>query len=240
VRPTAEDRIAGDGRHTVSTRAHGEGSPPVEDIVRAALALIDRDGLDALTTRRLAGELGIFQPVIYRRVRNRDELLDRVAEVIVADAGVPGVDPGDWRAWLADCGLRLFRSWRRHPRAAPLVYRGAGTPAILRLFDAIFAVLLGAGFDEGDVVDCVQLYLGHVFGVTFLESVPGATRPAQALDVDLAASYPHLAAMQKRLPKGAQSTAAAERTFVDGLGVLLDGLAHRRQTPGTATRRRRA
>ena len=102
-------------------RQRGAGSPPVERIVAAALDVIDRDGLDGLTTVRLADELGIFQSVIYRRVASRDELLGLVVDAVMSEVGEPAADPDDWRAWLTDCAMRLHRAWLAHPHAAPLL-----------------------------------------------------------------------------------------------------------------------
>src|SRR5688572_24982316 len=99
---------------TSQPAAWGQGSPPVEAIVAAALRLLDEHGFAALTTRRLAVAMGIHQPTIYRRVADRDALLGLVADAIMAEAG--SLDrSAPWRTWLHDTGLRVRAAWRRHP-----------------------------------------------------------------------------------------------------------------------------
>src|SRR5690242_20334664 len=87
---------------TAKVRPRGSGTPPQEEIVAAALRFIDEHGLERFSINALAGAMGAFQPNIYRRVVDRQELLNLIVDAIMAEAGAPEVDPSDWQGWLAD------------------------------------------------------------------------------------------------------------------------------------------
>src|SRR3954449_7451812 len=90
-------------------------------ILRAALVLIDRDGLDALTMRGLGAALGVEGMALYRHVGSKERLLDGVAELLLSELELPPAGATSWQeAWLA-----LARSYRRlaldHPGAFRLL-----------------------------------------------------------------------------------------------------------------------
>ncbi len=117
-------------------------------ILRAALALIDRDGLDALTMRKLGAALGVEAMALYRHVPSKDALLDGVVELLAQEIDVP--PPGsEWR----DALRRILRSYRTvahaHPHAFPLIaLRPLQTADARARADAVVQMLLAAGFDE--------------------------------------------------------------------------------------------
>ena len=204
-------------------KQRGAGTPPVERIVEAALAVIDAHGLPALTTPRLAEELGIFQSVIYRRVANRDALLGLVVEAVMAEVGEPTADREDWRAWLADCGLRLHKAWLRHPNATPLLRHGGAHPAIVSVLDDVFSALLRVSEDPTVLRSASQAYLGYVLGTITLTTSPAPHEPAAELEPEQMRAYPSFVRAQSLLLRGPQQP--LEAGFVAGLEVVLDGIA---------------
>ncbi|WP_049654975.1 TetR/AcrR family transcriptional regulator C-terminal domain-containing protein [Kitasatospora sp. MY 5-36] len=118
-----------------------------DEVVRTALRLLDKEGIDGLTTRRLARELGVQSPALYWHFKNKRELLDLMAEAMLAEALPPDrePDPAHWPEWIA--------ADARAKRGALLAYRDgarvhAGTlpsedelPAV----EAQLAALCGAG-----------------------------------------------------------------------------------------------
>ncbi|MFB7619041.1 TetR/AcrR family transcriptional regulator C-terminal domain-containing protein [Kitasatospora sp. NPDC056181] len=88
-----------------------------EEVVRTALSLLNEVGIDGLTTRRLARELGVQSPALYWHFKNKRELLDLMAEAMLADALPPDRAPApeDWPRWLAEDA--------RAKRRALLAYR---------------------------------------------------------------------------------------------------------------------
>jgi AcrR family transcriptional regulator len=205
-------------------KQRGTGTPAVEQLVEAALRVIDAEGLAALTTVRLAEELGIFQSVIYRRVPNRDALLGLVVEAVMAEVGDPTADPDDWRGWLTDCAVRLHRTWLRHPHATPLLRHGGAHPSTMRLLDGVLGVLQRQTAGDRDAFYAVtRAYLGYVFGTIAVTGATPSALPVDELDAEQAAAYPSLAKAQLTFLHGRRPT--PERQFLAGLEVVLDGLA---------------
>ena len=117
-------------------------------IIQTALRLLDQVGLDGLTVRRLAAELGVQSPALYWHFRSKQELLDQMADAIIRAAGMGPPDHGEsWQDWL----IRRARAYRRsvlaHRDGARLV-AGAQwlTPATIRMFDEELTAMVGRGF----------------------------------------------------------------------------------------------
>ncbi|CAM5566789.1 hypothetical protein SBADM41S_07666 [Streptomyces badius] len=95
-------------------------------IVGAASALVDAEGLDAVSTRRLAAVLGVSGPSLYNHFRNKEEILDAVADAVSAQVDLSMFeesDPRDWRAALHDLGRPL--AYRRPPSPGPHIRPGS-------------------------------------------------------------------------------------------------------------------
>lgn len=203
-------------------KQRGAGSPPVDEIVTAALRVIDAEGLSALTTVRLAAELEIFQSVIYRRVANREALLGLVVDAVMAEVSEPAADREDWRGWLTDCALGLHRAWLRHPNATPLLRHGGAHPSIVGVMDHVLEVLLRASDDRRGLWAASRAYLGYVLGTISLATAPAPDLEADELDPEQARAYPSLARAQLLFLHGKRPT--PEEQFLAGLNVVLDGL----------------
>ena len=122
-------------------------------VLRAALNLIDREGLDALSMRKLGGALGVEAMALYRHVPNKDALLDGVVELLTADIEIPRSGSAPWPE-----AMRLVvRSYRElahaHPHAFPLIaLRPLATPGAIARGEATIQLLRDAGIDEGRAV----------------------------------------------------------------------------------------
>lgn len=118
-----------------------------ERIHAGALRIVDAEGLDGLSMRRLAAELGVRAPSLYGHVASKDELLHSVANDVMMQVDVSAFVSGDWRL-----GLRVWaRSYRAalatHPNLVPfLAYGPARREASLRAADAVHGGLVGAGW----------------------------------------------------------------------------------------------
>jgi TetR/AcrR family tetracycline transcriptional repressor len=121
-----------------------------ERLADAALAVIDAEGLDGLTVRRLAQELGLGTMTLYWYVKNKGEVLDLVADRALAAVDFPPPS-GDWQDDLRQVALSLRSALMRHVNAVPaIVGRGVFGPNGLRLADRTIGLLRSAGFDERD------------------------------------------------------------------------------------------
>jgi TetR/AcrR family tetracycline transcriptional repressor len=121
-----------------------------ERLADAALRVIDAEGLDGLTVRRLAQELGLGTMTLYWYVKNKGEVLDLVADRALAAVEYPP-SGGDWRVDLRQVALSLRKAMMGHANAVPAVVgRGAFGPNGLRLADRTIGILRAAGFDDRD------------------------------------------------------------------------------------------
>lgn len=118
-----------------------------EHIVGTALALVDREGLNALSMRRLGAELGVDPMAVYYHVPNKDALLDAIVEAVMADidlsADDPAADPAERVLWAA----RAYRdALLAHTNALPIVLsRGPRTPDAMRPVEVLIGILRDGG-----------------------------------------------------------------------------------------------
>jgi AcrR family transcriptional regulator len=145
------------------------GARPALDrdrIVAAALAIVDADGVAALSLRRLADDLGVTPMSLYWHVADKAELLELVGNAILAEIEVPPA-AGSWEQQLRDVHRAMFDVLLRHRNAADVVAgRARFGPAGLAVFERILEILLDAGFDEVAAFDAYlalyQFFLGFV------------------------------------------------------------------------------
>jgi AcrR family transcriptional regulator len=122
-------------------------------VVEAALALVEREGLEALTMRRLGRELGVEGMALYTHVRDKADLLDAVAERVLEDLEVPAGRAAPWPERVRRGVLAWAALQERYPRAFPLVYRPRlATHAVRDLTEELLDALREAGLDERGAV----------------------------------------------------------------------------------------
>ena len=129
-------------------------------IVETGLRIVDTEGIEALSLRRLASELGVTPMAVYWHVRDKAELLDLIGERVLETVDVP-VAAGDWRHQLRDVHRAMLGPLLQHPNAVDLMIgRARFGAAGIALFERILAILRGAGFEPAAAFDAYQsLYL---------------------------------------------------------------------------------
>ncbi|MFI9273326.1 TetR/AcrR family transcriptional regulator C-terminal domain-containing protein [Kitasatospora sp. NPDC052896] len=151
--------------------------------MRAALALVDEEGAEALSTTRIAARLGVRGPSLYNYVASREEIVDGICDLIVAEMELdPGIRP--WTAAL-DSWARSYRAaFAAHPHMVPLlVTRPTQSLAALRGYANAFAVLREAGWPQEHlvpIVQCVEYFLAGAaldFGLPRAASLPATGLP---------------------------------------------------------------
>lgn len=131
-------------------------------IMEAALALVDEEGAEALSTTRLAARLGVKGPSLYNYVASRAEIVDGISELLVVEMDLdPAIRP--WTAAL-DSWARAYRAtFAAHPNMVPLlVTRPTQSIAALQSYANTFAVLREAGWPEdrlAPIVQCLEYFL---------------------------------------------------------------------------------
>lgn len=156
------------------------GRPPLgrEEVVRAALDLLDEVGLDGLTMRTLAERLGVKAASLYWHLRHKDELQDLMVEAI--NAQLPDPDPAlPWRESLERQAWAWRRLLLRHRDAARLVMgRFVARPNTLRQVEHVLAALRGAGFSDQDVANAGYLFSTFVPGFVAEETTRKSPSPS--------------------------------------------------------------
>lgn len=218
--------------------ATGTASPVRLDrrrVLEAALDLVDREGLDALTMRRLGTELGVDPMTVHHHVESKDRLLDGVAELLWEEVALPddSGDPGEALRGLARSLRDLFRT---HPQAAPLILRCSRLPrAELELLRAYLDVLEAGGVREPAAVLRPVLSYAAGYGYTERSMLGVQCEPAQseAMSEQELLLYLGQALPPATAPELASAAVAviaecdSDRCFEEGLDLMLAGLPSR-------------
>lgn len=160
----------------------GEERLSRETVLAAGLELMQRDGLDALTMRRLATALDVRATSLYRYVRNKDELLAELADAALAGVDLESCDHPDWRTALRAMAHRLRAHLLARRDAARLIGgRFTTGPHGLRVLDTLLRPLRAAGLSDRDTA--YALYLGGVaiFGFVAAEQTPVSAEVAAGM-----------------------------------------------------------
>jgi len=116
-------------------------------ILRTAVALADRGGVEAASMRKIAQELGVVPMALYKHVAGKDELLGGMIDVVVGEIDPPATDDVDWRAAVRQRILSARRALVRHPWASRVMEsRTAPTPTILAYMDSMIGMFRAGGF----------------------------------------------------------------------------------------------
>jgi AcrR family transcriptional regulator len=199
-----------------------------ERILRAALELADRAGVEAVTMRRLGQELGFEAMSLYRHVANKDDLLDGMLDLVLAEWQLPDGD-GDWTDAVRRSARSVHEALGRHPWAARLLTSGQRIrPARLRYMESLLGRLRDAGFDADRTYHVYHLLDGHIFGFSLWETAHTTTAadPKELLARFMHAipwdEYPHLTEHRdQHLTDGPHREV---RAFDVGLDLILAGL----------------
>jgi AcrR family transcriptional regulator len=216
---------------TLSPRARRE----LERIVAAAITLADREGLDALSMRRLATQLDTGTTTLYRYVTGREELLELMVDAVNGSDGVVTGRPAGWRDGLALVAREARARFLAHPwLATQLVARPTIGPNTLRGAEFVIAIALGLVDDPGTAAAVTSSLLAFVQGSVAAELAEREAQRRTGLDErawrETVAPWVRSILADARFPAFAQVILAAdslsfEERFEFGLARLLDGFA---------------
>lgn len=206
-----------------------------ERILDAAIDLADREGIAAVTMRRLGQRLGVEAMSLYKHVADKDEVLAGIADRVASEFALPSQD-ADWRSSLRASSLAAHAVLLRHPWAGPLMESILEPgPARLGYLDAVVGVLRGAGFSLPEVAHAFGALDSHLYGFTMqVASWPFDADDFPEVAADMAAGldaerYPNLMAMAMMVATEQQGVPL---DFTFGLDLLLDGLERRLRDTG--------
>lgn len=217
-----------------------------ERVLRAAVALAARDGIESLTMRKLADELGAGAMSLYHYVRNKEELLDGMVDIVFSEIELPSADV-DWRAAMRRRAISTREVLNRHRWAVGLMEsRMTPGPASLRLHNAVLGCLREAGFSIEMAIHAYSVQDAYIYGFALQEkSLPfdnaeesAAVAEEQVRQFAELAAERQFAALAEEFPYLAEVVGghvakvgydfAAE--FEYGLDIILDALERRRDT----------
>ena len=216
------------------------GSLSREQVLAAAVRLVDADGLDGLTMRRLGQELDRDPMALYRYVPNRAALLDGVAEHVLDQLDIP-TDGSEWQLELRRIAHDFRALAMAHPHVVPLlVTRPPMTPlglrplGTLRPLERILELLTSAGFPPADALHVYRTYFGFLFGSVLNELQEVGLDPEESealLRLGLhrlpAEEFPHLRGLASELVRfdGAAELDYGLKAVLIGLEAQLEGHA---------------
>jgi len=227
-----------------------------ETIARAALAIADAEGFEAVSMRRLAESLGAGTMTLYHYVRTKAELVALMDDALMGEVVLPGDElPKGWREALTAIARRTRDVFRRHPWALVSMRGAVPGPNSARHFEQSLAALSRTSFDRRTTLELLALVDDFVFGHTLRSA---ERQPSSAAEPDArmvaamrawatrqydSGAFPHTLALFGRMSAEkavAEATGAddEEGRFERGLATLLDGVT-RRHRPGPAARRAR-
>ncbi|NKX89690.1 TetR/AcrR family transcriptional regulator [Nocardia coubleae] len=205
-----------------------------ERILEGAIRVADRGGVEAITMRRIAQELGVEAMSLYHHLPNKDAVLDGVVDAVFAAIDLPSGDFEDWRAAIRSRAHSARAVLSRHSWALGLMdSRRDPGPATLRHHDAVLGILRRAGFSLPMAAHAISLLDSYVNGYVLQEANLPITTPDDLeevaggiLDQLPTAELPYLTEMiaDHALQPGYDHTAE----FDYGLDLILDGLESRR------------
>jgi AcrR family transcriptional regulator len=209
-----------------------------ERVLETAVALADRHGLDWLSMRKLADELGVSPMSPYYYVPNKDRLIDGMVDIVFSEIEPPSLDV-DWKTAMRRRAVSTREALNRHRWAiGHMEGRTDHGPANLRLHDACLGCLRAAGFSLEMTVHAYSVQDAYIYGFVLQETdmapetaddfAAEAQRQMDAYE-DVLADYPHLVEVVGGHVAKAGYDYATE--FLFGLDLILDGLDRLRADP---------
>ena len=206
-----------------------------ERVLRAAIKLADEGGIEALTMRKLAKELGVEAMSLYNHVANKGDVLDGIVDTALGEIVLP-TGEADWKTAIRDIAISAHETLLRHPWASGLWMGQKPGPARLRYGDSLLGCFRNAGFSKDLTYHAYHIIESYILGYTFqvlgyqnvdMEQFAGIA--ASFLSGEFSADYPHFTehALQHMEAEPGHDDVSAYELGVD---LILDGLERLRDT----------
>jgi AcrR family transcriptional regulator len=191
--------------------------------------LADRGGIDSLSMRNLGQEVGVEAMSLYNHVRNKEDILNGIVDVVFSEIDVPS-GPTDWVAAMRQRAVSARQALLRHPWAIGLMEsRAQPGPATLKHHDAVLRSLRTAGFSVEMAAHAYSVLDSYIYGFTLNELSLPFDNPEQIAEVagnifreSPMNEYPHLAEMA--IDRAMKPGYDYGNEFEFGLELILDGL----------------
>ena len=232
----------------VATQAESRSAPRIplsrERVLRAAVKVADGGGIESLTMRRLAEELGAEAMSLYYHVANKEDVLDGMVDVIAREINdvvdrieLPSTGP-EWKTAVRRRILSARQVLLQHPWAPGLLETRASTSqAILRYYDGLLGLLRNGGFSYDLAHHAMHVLGSRALGFAQELFEPGDTAGDEEVNAALehmAGQFPHLTGMMVEIahddPDSTLGWCDDQTEFEFGLDLILDGLDKLRNT----------
>jgi AcrR family transcriptional regulator len=202
-----------------------------ERVLAAAVALADAQGVEGLSMRKLAQELGVVPMALYKHVANKDELLDAMVDVVVGEIDPPAGGT-DWKTAMRRRVLSARGALLRHPWASRVMEsRASPTPAVLAYMDSMIGMFRAGGFSIDLTHHAMHAMGSRLLGFSqelFDETADvGPGMDAETLR-ELAGTFPHITELVAAITHDQASVVGVgcddQFEFEFALDLMLDGL----------------
>jgi AcrR family transcriptional regulator len=208
-----------------------------ERILHAAVALADEGGVESLSMRRIAQELGVVPMALYKHVAGKDELLEGMIDVVVREIDPP-LEGVDWKTTMRERILSARRALLRHSWASGVLEsRGEPTPTVIGYMDSMMGVFLAGGFSVDLMHHAMHVMGGRILGFSqelFDDTASMPAEEAAEMWAQMAEAYPNIA---KLIPVAIDTHEGPvvgggcddQYEFEFALDLVLDGLERLRE-----------
>jgi AcrR family transcriptional regulator len=230
----------------ITTQADAAAQPRTplsrDRVLRAAVALADEGGADALSMRKIAQALGVVPMALYKHVASKDELLDGMVDVVVGEIDPPAGDV-DWKTAIRRRVLSARRMLLRHPWAPGVIEsrmkaRTTPTPAVMEYLDSMIGIFRAGGFSVDLVHHAIHVMGSRLLGFSqeLFEDTPDREPDPDAMPPEeMAARYPHITELAMAVAHDQESVVGSgcddQFEFEFALDLTLDGLERLRTRP---------
>ena len=199
----------------------------------AAIALADEGGIESLSMRKLAKELGVEAMSLYNHVANKGDVVNAIVDRVVGEIDLPDTAAGDWEAAIRACAISAHEAFLRHPWACGPAMSPAGNitapAARIRYVEWLLGRLRRGGFSPELTFHAYHALDSHILGFTMWQlghSMPDEDAAKELMEAffrDYAAGeFPYLMEHAAQHRDGPGDEGPTEFEF--GLNLILDGL----------------
>lgn len=178
------------------------GTLSQELILRTALEIVDSDGLEGLTVRKLAGRLGVTAMSIYRYYKSKAAIEHELVDLVVGDYDVTNHHEADWRDWICHAFLLKRHALCAHPGIIPLLdgatYRGSNAMAVM---ERVLGVMCQAGLSPEQAPQLFYMLMSYTIGSVVLMNNESRRAVAGAAE-DLSELFRQRQLSFEMLPRG--------------------------------------
>lgn len=201
-------------------------------IVEAALQVVEEQGEDGISMRKIAAVLDVVPMSLYTHFPSKHELVEAVVDRVAGDIELPDPEGMEWREGMGELARSMRRHLNAHPGAASLVLSQPTLgPNALGLGEYSYSLMQRAGFSDQAMVDAFYCLFAFVLGFLALEIPRRRSSDEREFEAGLEAifaglpveHFPHHVRLAKPL-----SQIVSERQFEAGLGLILDGIQQNR------------